>query len=143
MCFLNHTASLRVVGIGVLICLMTVACARVEYSAPKRHYAVEKQESANEMHLNRLSKTKDDPFHWGTLHFENRDSEKDDITVDLGKEKSSYKPSRYFARTKLPEINGKSVGFTFSVDSKRDAWMGFEMKIKKDFWSPAGALNKR
>jgi hypothetical protein len=124
-----------------MACLITSACAQVEFTGPKRQYAIDNQtDSENEMHLKELTKIKKDPMHWGTLHFSSSDPAKDDITVDLGKEKYDYRPSRYFARTNLPEIDGKSLGLTLSVDSKRDAWMGVEFKIKTDFWSPSGAL---
>lgn len=127
--------------LSLLFCLAGVAaCARVEFASPERHYAVDRTESNNEMHLNELTKVKSDPMHWGTLHFISKDPEKDDITLDLGKEKFEYRPSRYFARTTLPEVNGKALGFSLSVDSKHNAWMGVEFKVKTNFWSPDGAL---
>lgn len=129
-------------GTGLSILFFMGACSSAEYIAPKRFYSIDKveEEKDNPYMMKELSKGRVDKQEWGEFHFGRKDPEDEVITVKLRKEKEDGGPSRYKVKTNIPAFNfqdqdGKT-DFLFSYDRDRRLWMGFEVKIRKDFWKP-------
>lgn len=134
---------------GASLCIMFLlsACSSVEYVPPKRFYKVDKTEfeasKTNVFNLYDMQKGRSDKQEWGEFHFATKDPQDEAVTMKIRKEKNEG-PSRYKAETHIPALDMKSYSgttdFSLSYDRDRKMWMGFELRFRKNLWSPAPAF---